>query len=195
MATEMDERPAYRATVMKDVMANLKKLPAAERDASLRLMSPKTVEAIEASSRLGWIDADMVADLTQGMQRGMGGTNLERFWHDFTVESSTGNFFGQMHAAGLRMFGVQPAGFMRNYALAFRLTTRSMGNVETEIDNDARRGIVSFVDAPSRYLTEGFALSNRGSVRAMFTMMKMSAEAQHDLTSVTKGIVRYHLRW
>lgn len=171
------------------------RLSADERRDIIGHMPAGTLESIQETLRIAWVHADDVAAFSEAVFHALGAAGAERFWLDFSIRASSSSFLGAMHSAGLRMFGVKPSGFMRNFAVAHRMTTRDMGTVKVDIDNDARRGTVVYAQVPPKYLNEGFIVSSKGAIRAMFEIMKLVAQVTPDTSRLSEGQLTFDLTW
>ena len=84
---------------------------------------------------------------------------------------------------------------MRNFAVAHRMTTRGMGVVKADIDNDAKRGQVVYRTVPHKYLEESFVISTKGAIRALFEIMELDVRATADTSRVGEGRLVFDLEW
>ena len=189
------ESCAWRGTIVKDMIIAVERLPLADRENVLSAMPRGMVESIQGAMRIAWIHADKLAALSNALVEALGTARAEEFWVEFSIRASTSSFLGAMHTSGLRIFGVKPSGFMRNFVVAHRMTTRDMGTLKADIDDSARRGTLVYSEVPSKYLDDSFVVSSRAAVRAMFKIMDINVQLTPDTSRCSQGRLTFDLTW
>ena len=54
---------------------------------------------------------------------------------------------------------------------------------------------MTFERVPPRYITEGFTISSKGAVRAMFSIMHVPAKVMEDASETDRGRLSFSMRW
>ncbi len=141
----------------------VRELPAA--DAIIGQVRPLAIAMIEQSRSLTWIPTAPLDEIGSAMLREVGPEAFQDFYASHVAGWSRSKLFGPLMEAAARLFGANPAGYLKWLGRAWQVTTKNMGSVTTtEVDGGAR---VSYRGLPPSHCVDRMLLATEATLRGI----------------------------
>jgi hypothetical protein len=185
--------PAYRASLVKSVMAAYRAHPDPVYAEILDQVGEETLARVHRASRLDWIPAAVFDGINGITWDRLGDEGYEAFWVVQTKAALEMPLFGAIAKGALSMFGVGPTTLLRFVGKGWERTTRDYGRVEHRIGD--RRFELSLLDLPEVGRLRTVALSMKASLTALMETAGEQGTSEMDLSAIDAGRVEFVATW
>ncbi len=185
------EGPQYRVAMCRMTLARVRTHPAGPR--ILAQVRPLALETIDSSRSLTWIPTTPLDEISNAMLLEIGPEAFKDFYAEHVNGWSKTKLFGPLMESATRIFGSNPAGYLKWLGRAWQVTTRNMGSVTTtEFDGGAR---VSYRDLPPSHCAERMLLSAEGNIRGIVQHQGATARIEVDTSDFEQGRLTFDVSW
>ncbi len=187
----MEDGPQYRAVTCRGTLRSLRKLPEAEE--IFARVDPAHVAAIDQGLSLTWISTtpmDAIADVALDVL----GPEAFRKFHAASVNSwSESKLFGPLFGAAGRIFGANPAGYLKWMGRAWQITTRNLGTIST---TETKTGVqVVYAGLPPSHRVERTVHNAYGSLHGIVAGRGLNPTISVDDSRLTDGFLTFDVSW
>ncbi|WP_157069293.1 hypothetical protein [Sandaracinus amylolyticus] len=181
-----------RASWSKVAVSRAKRgLTGGERERALR-----ELEVVRAPLRetgiLGWVSAELHADVCRAIVRGLGPDRARVFWADLTTESMRAPLMRPIVSAALSIDGRRPESLIRRAPRVWELVTRGAGELTaTKIDDGIH---LDYAHLPRAFCETAFLLAQVGTCDACLAAVGATGDASIELDP-SGARARITVRW
>jgi hypothetical protein len=191
----MTQGPAVRARHMKNLLASIEQLPAADRERVLMLVPEALVREVADATGVDWLPLDANLVVTRAVHGGLGDARFHRFFRDQLVEAFSGALLRVVVDAALRVFRVDAKSFTGWVGRGWGLIFRECGEwtVERAGPGMARLRIEALPAACVH--DEVWLRSVAHSLDAFWVLAKTEGACACVGRELARGVATYELRW
>ncbi len=191
----MAAAPSVRARHMKELLAAVRKLPAADAARVDALVPADVRRRIDDATGVEWLDLADDLVVTRAVHDGLGPARFQRFFREQQVEAFSGPLLRIVVEAGLRVFRVDPASFAGWIARGWGLVFRDCGTVIVErgVPGEARLRLTGL--PPACATDEIWVRSVAHSLDAVFDVARTRGECTVAAHDPARGEATFRLAW
>ncbi|UJR79932.1 hypothetical protein [Sandaracinus amylolyticus] len=181
-----------RASWSKVAVSRAKRaLSGGERERALRELEVVRAPLREAGI-LGWVPAELHADVCRAIVRALGQDRARIFWADLMNESMRSPLMRPIVSAALSIDGRTPESLIRRAPRVWELVTRGAGELTaTKVDSGMR---LDFVQLPRAFCEIAFLLTQVGTCDACLAAVGTTGEVTTELDP-SAARARLTVRW
>jgi hypothetical protein len=140
-------KPLVRARHLQQWLALIAATEAPYPERFLQRLAPATRTLITEASPVAWLPAGLHAELAEVMLAAFGARRAHEYYRHAFAASVEGPIFGPLLRAGVAMFGLSPAAFVRWAHKGWQLSFRDAGSLQGEV-LEGSRGRIHYRDLP-----------------------------------------------
>lgn len=187
----MQEEPKFRVAMCRMILRRVRGLPQA--DQILSRIDPEILDAIDHCPHLTWIPTPPLDAVATATLEVLGPEGYRAFYADHIVGWSESKLFRPLNSAAIRIFGSNPAGYLKWLSRAWEITTRGMGVLSTAEEGEGVRIICEGL--PESHRTERVVLSSEGSIIGVVRARGKEPHITTDRDRLEGGRVIFDVRW
>ena len=170
-------------------------LPAAQLEAVLAAVDPKTISTIEAAGRTEWLPAELQLDIDGATYQVLGEDGLRSFNRNYAANSAEIPMFAPIARGVLALFG-GAEGALKILPRTWSFIARNCGSCSYETVEKGH-GRVRYEGLPVSLRKPSFIATSEGSVLGILDFSKADgARAVHDPTiRIEDGVVQIDAYW
>ncbi len=191
-----ESAPMVRGRHMKSFLELIDRQDAETRQRLRAAMLAAALTAIETSTTVGWLPAQVNLEVTEAVARTLGAQAADRFFRDLLLAGFEGPVLGALVKSVIALSGHNPTVGFNWVPKGFNVIFRDCGHWSTPESGAARSvvegaGVPAFL-AQSRLWLESVA----SSLAAVFDVMRVPrGTVVVDRAEPQQGLVRYLARW
>ncbi len=188
--------PMVRGRHMKSFLELIDRQDATTRERLRAAIPPAALTAIETSTTVGWLPAQVNLEVTEAVARTLGPQAADRYFRELLLAGFEGPVLGALVRSVIALSGHNPTVGFTWVPKGFNVIFRDCGHWSTPESGPGRSviegaGLPAFL-AQSRLWLESVA----SSLAAVFDVMKIPrGSVLVDRADPEQGLVRYLARW
>lgn len=180
-----------RAPWAQSSVHSLFALPDAQRGVALALVRRSTIDTVEDTFRLAWVEAELLVEIDEAIRRAMGA-------HEYLehCRRSIRRAFDWPLLSPIvqRAFGGGPVAFLRALPRGYGAVTRHCGVLRAQLERG--KGSIQATSLPRVVSeSESFLAGIRGAILACLDVARSDGQVEEDRSRIAAGALRYSITW